>query len=152
MMPALVTSTDDSTLFICEGEQPTGNVEWRLANPDDVDQRGTHSLYDTDGNNGHLNGLRVKLTHIVNATGQSAPVFISVLGLSANELPNDEMFLMKIPGLSPGGSIFVENEVVGNILFQRKSATGKMDSRRFLYYREHGLIPFVERLRECLDG
>jgi hypothetical protein len=27
VMPALVTSTDDSTLFICEGEQPTGKVE-----------------------------------------------------------------------------------------------------------------------------
>jgi len=68
-MPALVTSTNDSTLFICEGAQPTGEVEWRLANPDDVAEKGTHSLYNTGDNNGYLNGLRVKLTHTVNATG-----------------------------------------------------------------------------------
>jgi hypothetical protein len=60
VMPALMTSTDDSTLFICEGEQPSGKVEWWLANPDDVEQQGTHSLYDTDDNNGHLSGLRVR--------------------------------------------------------------------------------------------
>jgi len=52
-----------------------------------------------------------------------------------------------------GGSVSVENEVIGKILFQRKSTTGKMDSRRLLYYRKHVLLPFVERLRELMqDG
>ena len=48
-------------------------------------------------------GLRVKITFTFSGAGTMAPIFISVLGLTERELPEEQCISLIIPGLCVGG-------------------------------------------------
>ena len=54
----------------------------------------------TIDNSKSMNSLRLKFTYAFSAAGTMAPIFISVLGLTERELPEDVQIALKIEGLS----------------------------------------------------
>jgi len=50
-----------------------------------------------------MKGMRVRLTFTFSGTGTSAPLFITVTGMSEKELPLDTSLLAEVKGLFIGG-------------------------------------------------
>ena len=90
ILPGLIFSTDNSTLFVFEGKAKM-TESWYLLQDngfnDDV-AKYNHSIYgNEEGGIDHLNGLMVRLTFTMNATGILAAAFITVTSVSEKKLP-----------------------------------------------------------------
>ena len=116
-------------------------------------QGGKQSIYSNDiGGTDHLNGLRVKLTVTINALGLMAAPFISVTGISREELPLDVcssgLYIIHIPGLCAGSSVDPRHDAPGYIAFVRCEKSVKtqisVDQRNFEWYRINILFQFIE--------
>jgi hypothetical protein len=83
--PELITSTDDSTVFIFCGSNNQPD-EFRLVTKKSCWNKGTNSVYNVDECD-HMNGMRVKLTWTLSGGGTCAPLFVTVTGLNDRELP-----------------------------------------------------------------
>ena len=113
--PNLVTSCDDSTMFVIEGVKGgAGEWEWKIV--DDVNNNSSvRSDFKVEDEAETTGGLRVRLTFTISASGLSAPPFIAVSGLSEEELCpilcEDGILALaaKVPGLCKGG------DNVGNV-------------------------------------
>ena len=105
VQPGLVTSTDDTTVFVFKGA--TKELEgWYLI--DRSHDRKSQSSYSNDkGGTDNKNGLRVRLTFTMNGVGMMAAPFITVTGITERELPRSScpsgVYIMSIPGLCAGG-------------------------------------------------
>ena len=82
-------STNDTTDYVYEGNGNNRKGTFRLVSNKSLKNAGSRSRYTID-NSKSMNGLRVKLTYTFSAAGTMAPIFISVLGLTERELPEDE--------------------------------------------------------------
>ena len=72
------------------------------------------------------------------------PNFISVLGLSKRELPEDHYVSIDIPGICVGdGGVTVSNKECGTIVFM--IAEPGIDKNRYIIYRDEVLLPFISR-------
>ena len=109
ILPGLVFSTDDSTMFVFKGKE-TNTETWYLLQDNGVNNgvvKYNQSVYgNEEGGTDHLNGLRVRLTFTMNATCMLAATFITVTGVTERELPRDVcpsgVLYIKIPGLCLG--------------------------------------------------
>mmetsp|Transcript_22410 Transcript_22410/g.25830 ORF Transcript_22410/g.25830 Transcript_22410/m.25830 type:complete len:192 (-) Transcript_22410:151-726(-) len=96
----------------------------------------------------------------MNGTGSMAAPFISVTGLTDQELPVSKcpsgVLHAVIPSLCVGSSQDLRHNAVGYVSFLRGNTThpeGKTtDQINFEYYREAVLIPFITTIREKLFG
>ena len=50
-----------------------------------------------------MKGMRVNLTFTFSGAGTSAPLFITVTGMTEKELPEDTSLLVEVKGLCIGG-------------------------------------------------
>ena len=119
IIPTMCYSTDDTTDYIyeCYGNNRKGT--FRLVSNKSLKNAGSRSRYTID-NSKSMNGLRVKLTYTFSAAGTMAPIFISVLGLTERELPEDERIALKIEGLSVRGKgVTVGTKQCGILLLMR---------------------------------
>ena len=101
VIPALIISTDDTVNYVFAGE---GNKQeqFRLVSTKSLTRAGTNSRYKHDDSN-IMCGTRVKLTYSFSASGTSAPIFITVTGLTNREIPGDENYIiLSIEGLCVG--------------------------------------------------
>jgi hypothetical protein len=102
VQPQYVYSTDDTMQYIFAGEDNNSNSQWRLCNPDDLDEYGRRGLYEPDDVT-CMNGFRVKHTFTFSAVGQLAPIYTTVAGLSEKEMPVEtcpsECLLSRYPAL-----------------------------------------------------
>ena len=121
ILPDLLFSTDDTTLFAFEGCKDTGEWAWKLVDKSrgDTSVRSDYTVGDDLENGG---GLRVRLTFTLSATGQFAPVLISVSGLTEEELSRercpDGILATKLFGVGKGGSV-MGNQVFSWLHFLR---------------------------------
>ena len=83
--PELITSTDDSTVYIFEGHSSKPDV-FRLVTKESCATKGTNSVYNIDDSNA-MCGMRVKITWTFSGGGTCAPLFITVSGLNEREMP-----------------------------------------------------------------
>ena len=148
--PELITSTDDTTVFIYEGTQDGKDV-WKLCTKSSLDRRGTNACYSCDDNS-NMNGLRIKMTFTFSALGTCAPLFVTVSGLSERELPGKNDFLhVEVPGLCiGGGGVNVGVKTKGHIFFMRSGKNAHVE--RFKYYQEKILVPFINETRKEISG
>ena len=106
ILPDLLFSTDDTTLFAFEGCKDTGEWAWKLVDKSRGDTlvRRNFTVGDDLENGG---GLRVRVTFTLLATGQFAPVLISFSGLTEEELSQescpDGILATKLFGVGKGG-------------------------------------------------
>ena len=147
-LPALITSTDDTTMFVFKGTAPS--VEsWHVVPVLDQKNRKDHQSYFSNnvGGTSLLNGTRVRLTFTMNALGNTAAPFITVYGKI--KYPKGHLIL-ELPGLCAGGTQDLRLNEVGYVCFVRteKSDNGKtVEQRNFEFYREKVLMPFLSSAR-----
>ena len=108
--PNLVLSTDDTTLFLFEGTSVEGGDEewdWKLIDSGNSSS-GVRSDFEVRDDAENSGGLCVRLTFTFTASGMSAPPYVSVSGLTNDELSADAcpngILAAKVPGLCIGGS------------------------------------------------
>ena len=91
-------------------------------------------------------GVRVKLTYTFSTAGNSAPICISILGLTEYELPQDSCISFKIKGICvDGGGVTVGSSQEGIILLMRGDVG--YDKVRYKIYREQVILQFVAKIR-----
>jgi hypothetical protein len=81
-------------------------------------------------------GLRVKITYTFNGAATSAPVFVSVCGLTKHELPKEAipagLLALKINGLCVGGTGINLGEMpAGWLVFIQNDDDGKAKKKRY---------------------
>jgi len=156
--PNLVLSTDDTTLFVFEGTSVDSDWEWKLidSTKEDTSVRSDFQVGDDAENSG---GLRVRLTFTFAASGLAAPPYISVSGLTDEEMSvekcPDGVIATPVKGLCKGGDdIF--NEGMGWLVFLRADKKGVKDrplsvaNKKFMHYNDNVLLPFIRAIREKL--
>lgn len=119
--PGLVINTDETTEYIFEGTLSEAEKDlFRLVSKKSLAERGTNSIYNLNEGN-DMNGMRVKMTHTFTGIGNHAPLFITVSGLSEEEMPIEgNLLIMKVPGLCVGGGVG-SNEDVGYVVFAKNT-------------------------------
>lgn len=100
-----------------------------------------------------MKGMRVKLTFTFSAVGTCVPLFVSVCGLTERELPEEECVILDIEGLCVGGGgVNVGCNTKGYLVLMRGgSANEGADKKRYKYYRDNILLPFISETRKTYD-
>jgi hypothetical protein len=153
--PSHMTTTDDTVAYVFDG-RGMGKDQFRLLSQKSNKKAGTLSKY-SQGEQIHCNGLRVKITYSFNGAGASAPVFVSVTGLTEHELPKEAvpsgLLALKIQGLCVGGTGINLGEMpAGWLVFIRNDNDGESEKKRYRFYRENVFIPFLNDIRKEYDG
>ena len=87
--------------------------------------------------------MRVKLSFSFNAIGASSPLYITVTGLTDEEMPIEEdMLVVEVPGLCVGGGVG-SNDQVGYVVFTKKNSGA--DQTRFEHYHKNVLKPMIDK-------
>ena len=148
VQPELITSTDESTQYIFEGNKAHQD-KFTLVTKESNGVRGTNAIYKLDDGK-DMCGMRVKLTQTFNGTGQCAPLLITVSGLNERELPPDKDFVvLKIQGLCIGGIGIGGDTQLGYVVFTKKNQGQK---KRSPYYQNEVLIPFIKKMHKDYSG
>ena len=107
ILPNLITSTDECSLFITN-KIINSKIKWYFsARPNhsikpNIDS-GRRDIYTTNQiGDAHLRGIRISLNNTFSAGGRSAPIFACVFGLKPMEMPGNEIVVVKIRGLISG--------------------------------------------------
>ena len=103
VLPNLITSTDETTLFITSQLIKNAEVWYLCAKPKEgcnpMDS-GRRDNYTTNlSGDAHCRGLRITMNNTFTAGGRCAPAFVCVYGLSAEEMPGDDIVVVPIEGL-----------------------------------------------------
>ena len=67
----------------------------------------------------HCRGVRIVFNSTFTAGGVSAPIFVTVYGLTKDEMPNDTIITIKVPGLVAGGHQDLYSVAEGFVSFVR---------------------------------
>ena len=79
----------------------------------------------------HCRGVRIVINSTFTAGGISAPIFVTVYGLTKNEMPNDDIITIIVPGLVAGGHQDLYSSGEGFLSFVRGNDGGtSSDNRR----------------------
>jgi hypothetical protein len=70
-----------------------------------------------------MSGMQVKLTFTFSSMGTCFPLVCTVSGSTKREMPTGQEFIhVNVPGLCiGGGGVNINNDVVGHVLFMRKT-------------------------------
>jgi hypothetical protein len=89
-------------------------------------------------------------------SGHLAPLWITVYGLSADELSPTEcpsgILILEVPGLCIGGGVDPRHKEIGYICFIRSDGPNDVEAERFGLYHDMCFLPFVRTLRELYNG
>ena len=175
ILPNLLTTTDEVTIFATAGNIQKNESFYLVAKPEEIKNEACHSgarnCYTTKQvGDSHFRGVRIVINSTFTAGGLSAPIFIAVYGLSAEEMPNDEMICIKVPGLVSGSHQNVYSGGNGFITFVRgavdvpvhspnvqstsnsipsdESRAFSKESKVAQLYRQKVYYPFVKKIRK----
>ena len=109
VLPHLITSTDECSLFITT--QIINNKQcWYFSTRPKKGKTPTEDSNKRDifstklVGDAHMRGVRISVNNTFTAGGRSAPIFACVYGLSLAEMPKDEIVLCEIEGLVPASN------------------------------------------------
>eukprot|EP00978_Attheya_sp_CCMP212_P042288 scaffold255283_cov67-Attheya_sp.AAC.1 len=153
--PYFILSTDDTVSYVFEGKGEEQDAFVLVGMHSNQDKH-TRSQYHID-NSKKMSGLRVKLTYTFTATGLMAPVFVTVSGLTAAELPVETcpsgILALEIEGLMvAGGGVTIGAQGSGYLVFIRNDEDQDKDKKRVRFYRDKVLLPFINGLRRQFHG
>ena len=123
VLPNLITSTDECSLFITN-QVINNKVSWYFMIRPNVESQPANDSNRRDcfttklAGDSHLRGLRITLNNTFTAGGRCAPIFACVFGLKAEEMPHDEIVVCRVKGLV-SGSCVTGSMQEGFILFIR---------------------------------
>ena len=125
VLPHLITSTDECSLFITT-QIINKKLAWHFSTRPKIENKPTEdsskrNVFSTTlSGDAHLRGVRISLNNTFTAGGRSAPIFACVYGLTLAEMPKDEIVVLEIPGLVPASNQNGSKEI-GFIVFVRGS-------------------------------
>ena len=145
-----------------KGKEKRGSCWYLLQGEDIVDlNRRNQSIYgNEESGTDHLNGLRVRITFTMNATGMLAATFITVTGLTERELPKEGcpsgVLHIAIKGLCVGAAQDLRHDAIGYLTLYRrekcKVTQTTAEQRNFPFYRKEVLLPCIALVRENIYG
>ena len=91
-MPTKVYDKDKIYIFAC----PT------CVKNEHVDSGKSNDYTTLPTGDAHCRGVKIVVNTTFTAGGLSAPIFVVVYGLSAKEMPNNELVTVAVPGLAVG--------------------------------------------------
>ncbi len=158
LLPDLIMSQDDTTLFVFEGCAKTGAWTWKIVDKT-MGDTSVHSNFEVGHDAENSGGLRVRLTFTFTASGLYAPLLISVCGLTAEELSPekcpDGLLAAKLRGI---GKADLDGEVWSMIYFLRADSKGNHENKKkcklnimnkkFMQYNHDIVLPFIQRICE----
>ena len=111
-----MSTTDDTTVFAFEGSVDGKGADFFIINK--KNDSGTRSAYAKDNSStDSLRGIRIRHSISFNACGNTTPFYITVYGLSEEELPSsicpDGVLPVLLPGLCYGSSQDCSNSSIG---------------------------------------
>lgn len=121
--PQYILSTDDTVEYVYEGK---GTNSWAqkpvfLSSRKGLYEKKSRSNYLTVESNPQMHGQRMKLTYTMVAAGLQAPLFITITGLSNDELSPtmypDGILVVEVEGLSIAGATNPGDRTIGYICF-----------------------------------
>ena len=123
VLPHLITSTDECTIFVSSEIINNKEVWYFSCRPTKSSKpfqdSGKRDVYTTDmAGDKHHRGIRITLNNTFTAGGTCAPVFACVYGLSATEMPKDDIVVKKVKGLV-AASVSTANMSEGYVVFVR---------------------------------
>ena len=124
VLPNLVTSTDEVTLFATPNIVHGKESFYVTAKPsyvkNEYSDSGSRNHYKKDiTGDSHCRGVRIVINSTFTAGGLAAPLFVVVYGLTGEELPGHEMVTIDVPGLTVGADQDVYSNGVGYVTFVR---------------------------------
>ena len=177
VLPNLVTSTDKITIFatssIVNGKESFYVVARPQPNTVTKPDSGSRNNYKKEmSGDQHCRGIRIVINSTFTAGGLSSPIFVSVYGLTADEMPGDEIITIPVPGLTVGSHQDVYSTGTGYVTFVRGSdehentdhendndniftvpiPTESKESRVAQIYREKVYHPFIQHIRKTKYG
>ena len=122
--PALLLSANDKVQYVFEGtETRRFKKEIFITSRESLQGKGVRSTYRPVEKEAYMCGLRVKYTFTFTAGGEMAAIFITVSGLSSEELSPelcpDGILLREVEGLSVGAATDPTNKQVGYVCLVR---------------------------------
>ena len=176
VLPNLVTSTDECTIFATSSQVHTKNLFYLTARPTYNKNKecnsGSQNHYkQTPTGDAHCRGVRIVINCTFTAGGLSSPLFVVVYGLTNEELPNEEMITLEIPGLTVGANQDVYSSGKGYLTFVKgkhpqdlphsnqgeddtneETETESKEARIAALYRKLVYHPFVHHIRTTQYG
>ena len=122
--PALLLSANDKVQYVFEGTETRWfKKEIFITSQESLQGKGVRSTYRPVEKEAYMCGLRVKYTFTFTAGGEMAAIFITVSGLSSEELSPelcpDGILLREVEGLSVGAATDPTNKQVGYVCLVR---------------------------------
>ena len=173
VLPNMVTTTDEVTLFATSTLVNHKESIYIVAKPEEIKNEmvssGTRNHYKqkTSGD-AHCRGVRIVINSTFTAGGLSAPIFVSVFGLSNEELlGTEDIITVEVPGLTVGSHQDVYSSGVGFLSFVRGSGSYdnandndtnnevqkySKESKIAQLYREKVFYPFISHIRKTKYG
>lgn len=169
VLPWLVTTTDETTVFATMGDVEDPDEFFLTVKEDPLCKKPDSSrrnIYHT-GLTGdkHMRGLRICLNNTWNATGDAAPIWASIYGLSIDEMPGEEdIAVIPIEGLNmredlsqTGYICFVRGKIdaeTGENLEENdeNNANASKQARVTDLYSKEVYYPFIDYIRKKYAG
>lgn len=165
VLPNLVTSTDETTLFVTSGiineeEKLYITCKPTMEKNESVSSSSRNDYSTTLTGDSHCRGLRIVLNTTFTAGGLTSPIFVAVHGLSLDEMPKDEMVTIPVPNLVVGSDRDIYSDETGFITFvrgtdaeiqdteQNQDILGSKEARLAKLYRNLVYYPFISKVRQ----
>ena len=109
VLPNLVTTTDEVTIFATAGTVHNKESFFVVSKPEEIKNEicdsGKRNHYKKKpSGNAHCRGVRIVTNSTFTAGGLSAPIFVAIYGLTREEMPNEDIITIAVPGLVAGSS------------------------------------------------
>ena len=133
VLPHLITSTDETTIFCTPTKIFDKERVYVVARPTKVKNEaldsGKVNNYSTDAiGDAHCRGVRLVLNTTFTAGGLAAPIFVVCYGLTYNEMPYNDIVTLPIPGLIVGSDRNIYSNKEGFITFVRGNYESSNDN------------------------
>ena len=130
VLPNLLTTTDKVTIFATTTMVNNEESLYIVAKPTEVKNEVSssssrnHYKHKASGD-AHCRGVRIVINSTFTAGGLSAPIFVSVFGLSQEEMPSSDIVTIPVPGLTVGSHQDIYSSGVGYLTFVKGSGAYK---------------------------
>ena len=128
VLPNMVTTTDEVTIFATSTTVNKAETLYVAAKPqelkNEMSSSASRNVYKNKASgDAHCRGVRIVINSTFTAGGLSAPIFVSVFGLSNEEMPGSDIITIEVPGLAVGSHQDVYSSGVGFLTFVRGSGS-----------------------------
>ena len=172
VLPHLVTSTDEVTIFATPNKINGTDSYYLVAKPTTCKNEQSNSSnrnhYKTKvSGDSHCRGVRIVINNTFTAGGLSSPLFVTVYGLTLEEMPGDEIVTIEVPGLTVGSNQDLYSKGKGFLTFVRgnyedhdevserdhtsnenEEDLPSKEARVAKIYQEKVFYPFIQHIRK----